>query len=92
MSDVFISSVEIPEETPISNSGRRLPAPLSILVMWSRRARLRAQLAADLRERPEYLRDIGICEYQARSEAVRFFWEPVLLKHRRVEIAAIPMR
>ena len=91
MSDVFISSVEIPEKTSFSSLGRRLPAPLSILVVWCRRARLRAQLAADLRERPEYLRDIGICEYQARREAVRFFWEPVLLKHQRVEIAATPI-
>lgn len=92
MSDVLISSVVIAEKASFSNLGRRLPARLSILVMWSRRARLRAQLAADLRERPEYLLDIGICEYEARSEAVKFFWEPVLLKHRRVERAATPMR
>ena len=92
MSDVLIPSVMIAEKASFSNLGRRLPAPLSILAIWCRRARLRAQLAADLRERPEYLRDIGICEYQAQSEAVRFLWEPVLLKHRRVEIVATPMR
>jgi uncharacterized protein YjiS (DUF1127 family) len=92
MSDVLISSVVTAEKASFYNLGRLLHAPLSILAMWSRRARLRAQLAADLRERPEYLRDIGICEYQARSEAVRFFWEPILLKHRRVEMVATPMR
>ena len=92
MSDVLISSVVIAEKASFSNLGRQLPAPVSILVMWYRRARLRAELAADLRERPQFLRDIGICEYQARTEAGRFFWEPVLLKHRRVEMAATPMR
>ena len=92
MSDVLISSVVIAEKASFFYFWRRRPAPLSILVMWCGRARLRAQLAADLRERPEYLRDIGICEYQAQSEALRFFWEPVLLKQRRVEMAATPMR
>ena len=92
MSDVLISSVVIAEKASSSNLGRWLPAPLSILMMWCRRARLRAELAADLRERPEYLRDIGICEYQAQSEAVRFFWEPILLKHRRAELAGTSLR
>ena len=92
MSDVLISSAVIAEKASFSNLGRRLPAPVFILVMWYRRARLRAELAADLRERPEYLRDIGICQYQAQGEAVRFFWEPILLKHRRVEMAATSMR
>jgi uncharacterized protein YjiS (DUF1127 family) len=53
--------------------------PLSILVTWFERVRLRAELVADLRDRPEYLRDIGICEHAAQFEATRFFWEPVLL-------------
>ena len=92
MSDLLISSVVIAEKASFSDLGRRLSAPLSILVMWCRRARLRAELAADLRERPEYLRDIGICEYQARNEAVRFFWEPILLKHRRVELVVTSIR
>lgn len=91
MSDVLFSSVGIAENASISNLSKLLPAPLAILLVWFRRAHLRAQLAADLGERPEYLRDIGICEYEARSEAVRFFWEPVLLKHRRVGTAATPM-
>ena len=91
MSDVLISSVVTAEKASFYNLGRLLQPPLSILAMWCRRARLRAQLAADLRERPEYLFDIGICEYEARSEAVRFFWEPILLKHRRVEMAVTSM-
>jgi uncharacterized protein YjiS (DUF1127 family) len=92
MSDILISSALIAKKTSFSEFARRQLAPVSIFVTWYRRSRLRAELAADLKERPEFLRDIGICEYQARSEAVRFFWEPVLLKHRRLEMATTPMR
>jgi uncharacterized protein YjiS (DUF1127 family) len=80
------------ESVSFSGIARLLLAPLSLSAAWYRRARLRAELATDLRERPDYLRDIGICEHAARREAVRFFWEPVLLKHRRFEMADTPMR
>lgn len=54
-------------------------APLTLFVAWYQRARFRAELLADLRHKPEYLRDIGICLHEATSETTRFFWEPVLL-------------
>ncbi|SFI27776.1 hypothetical protein [Bradyrhizobium sp. cf659] len=54
-------------------------APLTLFVTWYQRARFRAELRADLRHKPEYLRDIGICRHEATSETTRFFWEPVLL-------------
>ena len=73
-----------------SGISRLLLAPIALARTWYRRASFRADLANDLRERPDYLRDIGICEYAARSEALRFFWEPVLLKHRRFEMAVTP--
>jgi uncharacterized protein YjiS (DUF1127 family) len=80
------------ENFSFSNISRLLLAPASLCLTWYGRARLRKNLAADLRERPEYLRDIGICEHAARSEAVRLFWEPILLKHHRFEMAASPAR
>ncbi|WP_441232477.1 hypothetical protein [Bradyrhizobium sp. 1200_D9_N1_1] len=55
-------------------------APLTLFVTWYQRARFRAELLADLRHKPEYLRDIGICPHEATSETTRFFWEPVLLR------------
>jgi hypothetical protein len=57
--------------------------PVSLLSTWHRRTCLRAELIADLKDRPEYLRDIGVCQYAARFEATRFFWEPVLLKRNK---------
>ena len=71
------------QDYSFSGIARLLLAPVSLCLTWYGRARLRRDLAADLRERPEYLRDIGICEHAARSEAVRLFWEPILLKHHR---------
>jgi len=58
---------------------RLLPA-FALFVTWYQRARFRAELLADLRDKAEYLKDIGICQHEATSEVVRFFWEPVLLK------------
>ncbi|MBR0861731.1 uncharacterized protein YjiS (DUF1127 family) [Bradyrhizobium diazoefficiens] len=55
-------------------------APLTLFVTWYQRARFRAELLADLRRKPEYLRDIGICPHEATSETTRFFWEPILLR------------
>ena len=55
-------------------------APLTLFVTWYQRARFRAELLADLRHKPEYLADIGICRHEATSETTRFFWEPVLLR------------
>jgi uncharacterized protein YjiS (DUF1127 family) len=57
--------------------------PVSLISTWHQRTSLRAELIADLRDRPEYLRDIGVCEHAARFEATRFFWEPVLLKRNK---------
>lgn len=55
-------------------------SPLRLFVTWYQRACFRAELLADLRYRPEYLSDIGICRHEAKSETTRFFWEPVLLR------------
>jgi uncharacterized protein YjiS (DUF1127 family) len=64
------------------------PHPIQLLMIWYGRARFRAKLIADLRDRPDYLRDIGIHGRQAQLEATRFFWEPILLK--RLDQAAHP--
>ena len=60
----------------------RLGAIFSVPATWWQRASFRAQLRADIRYDPDFLRDIGIDPYEAHSEASRFFWEPLLLKHR----------
>lgn len=65
---------------PTKDFHRRSLAPLSLFATWYRRACFRAELLDDLRHRPEYLSDIGICQHEARSETTRFFWEPVLLR------------
>jgi uncharacterized protein YjiS (DUF1127 family) len=49
---------------------------------WWHRASFRAELRADLRDKPDFLRDVGIGVYEAQAEASRFFWEPLLLKRR----------
>ncbi|QND72324.1 DUF1127 domain-containing protein [Tardiphaga robiniae] len=60
----------------------RLGAIFSLPAMWRQRARFRAELRADIRDRPDFLCDIGIGLYEAHAEASRFFWEPWLLKRR----------
>jgi uncharacterized protein YjiS (DUF1127 family) len=55
---------------------------LGLPATWWQRACFRAQLRADLRDKPDLLRDIGIGRHEAQAEASRFFWEPLLLKHR----------
>jgi uncharacterized protein YjiS (DUF1127 family) len=60
----------------------RLGAMLGLPATWWQRACFRAQLRADLRDKPDLLRDIGIGRHEAQAEASRFFWEPLLLKHR----------
>src|SRR5215218_10440223 len=60
----------------------RLGAIFSLLATWWQRACFRAELRADLRDKPDFLRDIGIDLHEAQAEALRFFWEPLLLKNR----------
>ena len=60
----------------------RLGAIFSLPAAWWQRACFRAELRADLRDKPDFLRDIGIGLHEAQAEASRFFWEPSLLKHR----------
>jgi uncharacterized protein YjiS (DUF1127 family) len=60
----------------------RLGAIFSLLATWWQRACFRAELRADLRNKPDFLRDIGIGLHEAQAEASRSFWEPLLLKHR----------
>ena len=60
----------------------RLGAIFSLPATWRQRARFRAELRADIRDRPDFLHDIGIGLHEAQAEASRFFWEPLLLKHR----------
>jgi uncharacterized protein YjiS (DUF1127 family) len=59
----------------------RLGAISSLLATWWKRACFRAELRADLRDKPDFLRDIGIGLHEAEAEASRFFWEPLLLEH-----------
>jgi len=59
-----------------------LGAIFALPAMWRQRTRFRAELRADIRDRPDFLRDIGIGLYEAHAEASRFFWEPWLLKRR----------
>ncbi|ERF81604.1 hypothetical protein JQ559_26445 [Bradyrhizobium viridifuturi] len=54
----------------------RLPA------MWSQRASFRAQLRADLQDNADLLHDIGFNIAEVQAEAVRFFFEPVVLTRR----------
>jgi uncharacterized protein YjiS (DUF1127 family) len=56
----------------------RLGAIFSLPATWWQRACFRAELRADLREKPDFLRDIGIGLHEAQAEASRFFWEPLL--------------
>jgi uncharacterized protein YjiS (DUF1127 family) len=75
------SQVRISDTTPPAKDfGLRGLASLTLFVTWYQRARFRAELLADLRHKPEYLADIGICRHEATSETTRFFWEPVLLR------------
>jgi uncharacterized protein YjiS (DUF1127 family) len=59
----------------------RLGAIFSLPATWWQRACFRAELRADLRDKSDFLRDIGIGLHEAQAEASRFFWEPLLLKH-----------
>lgn len=75
------SRVRIPDAIPPAKElQQRTLASLLLFATWYQRARFRAELLDDLRHRPEYLSDIGICRHEARSETTRFFWEPVLLR------------
>jgi uncharacterized protein YjiS (DUF1127 family) len=66
-----------------ADSGQlRLGAIFSLLATWWQRACFRAELRADLRDKPDFLRDIGIGLHEAQAEVSRFFWEPLLLKPR----------
>jgi len=59
-----------------------LGAIFSLPVTWWQRACFRAELRADLGDKRDFLRDIGIGLDEAQAEASRFFWEPLLLKPR----------
>jgi uncharacterized protein YjiS (DUF1127 family) len=60
----------------------RFGAIFSLPATWWQRACFRAELRTDLRDKPDFLRDIGIDLHEAQAEASRFFWEPSRLKHR----------
>ncbi|KYK44093.1 hypothetical protein A1D31_15465 [Bradyrhizobium liaoningense] len=47
---------------------------------WWERACFRSELRADIRDRSEFLRDIGVDAFEAHAEARRFFWQPIRLK------------
>lgn len=75
------SQGRIADAIPAANDFHpRSLAPLALFVTWYQRACFRSELLEDLRHRPEYLSDIGICRHEATSETTRFFWEPVLLR------------
>jgi uncharacterized protein YjiS (DUF1127 family) len=51
-------------------------------VTWWQRTSFRAKLRADLKDKSDFLRDIGIEVHEAQAEASRLFWEPITLKRR----------
>jgi len=64
------------------DGGLRIRAIFSLPATWWRRSRFRAELRADLRDKPELLRDIGIGVYEAQAEVSRYFWEALILERR----------
>jgi uncharacterized protein YjiS (DUF1127 family) len=62
--------------------GLRIRAIFSLPATWWRRSRFRAELRADIRDKPELLRDIGIGVYEAQAEVSRYFWEALILERR----------
>ncbi|MDH2343352.1 hypothetical protein QCM77_07195 [Bradyrhizobium sp. SSUT18] len=62
--------------------GLSIRAIFGLPVTWWQRSRFRAELRADLRDKPEFLRDIGMGAYEAQAEASRYFWEAVILERR----------
>lgn len=64
------------------HDGLHIRAIFSLLATWRRRSRFRAELRADLRDKPELLRDIGIGVYEAQAEGARYFWEALILERR----------
>ncbi|WP_334425488.1 hypothetical protein [Bradyrhizobium sp. AZCC 1620] len=53
---------------------------LGLPLTWWERARFRSKLRADIRDRSDFLRDVGIDVLEAHAEACRFFWQPITLK------------
>ncbi|KRR05653.1 hypothetical protein [Bradyrhizobium valentinum] len=47
---------------------------------WWERACFRSKLREDIRDRSDFLRDVGIDVLEAHAEACRFFWQPITLK------------
>lgn len=77
--------------SPAKDFDLRRLAPLALFATWYQRACFRSELLEDLKHRPEYLGDIGICRHEAASETTRFFWEPVLLRRgRKTDFPASP--
>lgn len=64
------------------DDGLRIRAIFSLPATWWRRSRFRAELRADLRDKPEFLRDIGIGVYEAQAEVARYFWEALIVERR----------
>jgi uncharacterized protein YjiS (DUF1127 family) len=53
---------------------------LALPANWWRRAYFRAQLRDLIEGGASQLRDVGFDEHEARAEAARFFWQPVMMK------------
>lgn len=76
-----------PEMTPpllrTESEGTQLRgfALLRLPAIWWRRAHFRAQLRHLIEGEASHLRDVGFDEHEARTEAARFFWQPVTMKH-----------
>lgn len=64
------------------DNGLRIRAIVNLPATWWQRSRFRTELRADIREKPELLRDIGLGVHEAQAEASRFFWEAVILQRR----------
>jgi uncharacterized protein YjiS (DUF1127 family) len=67
-------------ESTTSSSRLRIGTILALPNLWRERGRFRARLRADLKDNTDFLHDIGIHVHEARAEASRFFWEPIILK------------
>jgi uncharacterized protein YjiS (DUF1127 family) len=58
----------------------RVLTVLALPANWWRRAYFRAQLRDLIEGGASHLRDVGFDEHEARAEAARFFWQPVMMK------------
>ena len=74
--------VALPKAGLASGYDLHVRAVFVLPATWWQRASFRAKLSADLKDKSDFLRDIGIEVHEAQAEASRSFWEPIALKRR----------